>query len=219
MREGARRFVLTDRQREQLDRFEEEFLRFNSKHNLISSETEDRFYERHVLHCLTLARRTFPAGSVVVDWGTGGGLPAIPLAICFPEVTVHAVDAVRKKILAVQAMGRRLELDNLHAWHGRAEAWPGAAHYSVSRATAPLVDLWTWHRRVRRPWDGPLTDDAWRPGLLCLKGGDLRDEIEALRDPFSSTQVELHPVRSLLERDLFADKYVVEVHDRPRAPA
>ena len=121
--------------------------------------------------------------------GSGGGLPAIPLAAAFPAVTVHAVDAVEKKIQAVRTMGRRLGLDNLHPWHGRAEAWPGGAVFSVSRATAPLVDLWTWHVRIRRAADR-AGEGHWRPGLVCLKGGDLGDEIAALRDAYPLVEVE-----------------------------
>ena len=204
---------LTAAQREQLVAFEQELLRFNRRFNLISRETEAAFAERHILHSLALAHRRFPDGSVVVDWGTGGGLPAIPLAITFPEVEMHAVDAVGKKIQAVRAMGRRLGLANLHPWHGRAEAWPGRAHFSVSRATAPLRDLWRWHARARHT-ERPVQEDAtWPPGLICLKGGDLTDEVDALQRAFPAVQIQTTPLESRFGRPYFAEKYIVQVFD------
>ena len=90
--------VLTAEQKEKLEALEEHLLRFNQRVNLISPETEGAFRTRHLLHCLTLTVRGFPDGCAIVDWGTGGGLPAIPLAICEPEVTVVGVDSVGKKV-------------------------------------------------------------------------------------------------------------------------
>ena len=204
---------LTAEQREQLAAFERQLVQFNRRHNLISRETEAAFAERHVMHSLVLAHRRFPDGSVVVDWGTGGGLPAIPLAIVFPTVEVHAVDAVGKKIQAVRAMGRRLGLANLHPWHGRAEDWPGTTHFSVSRATAPLRDLWRWHERARSTERPVREHETWRPGLICLKGGDLTDEIDILQRAFPATQILTTPLQSLLGPSYFAEKAIVEVFD------
>jgi 16S rRNA (guanine527-N7)-methyltransferase len=203
---------LTAGQREQLDAFEEELLRFNQRVNLISPETEDDFRTRHLLHCLTLTVREFPDGCTIVDWGTGGGLPAIPLAICFPEVTVVGVDSVGKKSRAVRTIARRLGLENCFTWNGRAEAWTGEAHHSVSRATAPLADLWRWHCRVAVPLADALSDDAWPPGLLALKGGDLSDEIADLHEFDSDVKVERHPLQPLLGRNgFFGEKEIVAV--------
>ena len=202
---------LSAAQREQLDAYAEQLQRFNPKINLISPDTEPHIHERHLLHSLALTWRGFPPGSRVVDWGTGGGLPAIPLAIAFPEIVVFAVDSVGKKVRAVRAMVRRLGLDNLFAWNGRAEGWTGSAHYSVSRATAPLADLWRWHRRIV-DFQVPSADgDVWAPGLICLKGGDLADEIADLHAEDPSVTVEQHPLRPLLGRDYFADKYIITV--------
>ena len=212
---------LTDAQRARLQDYRRLLVSYNRKLNLISPATEEEADERHLLHSLVLAQHRFPAGSTVVDWGTGGGLPAIPLAICFPEVTVHAVDAVRKKVQAVNAMARRLGLTNLEAWHGRAEAWPGRTHYSVSRATAPLATLWTWHHRVSTaplpgaPLPGADAAAGWAPGLLCLKGGDLAEEIAALREVAPEVEVTQHPLEPLLGRSYFREKYLLEVRERP----
>ncbi|HET6567189.1 MAG TPA: 16S rRNA (guanine(527)-N(7))-methyltransferase RsmG [Rhodothermales bacterium] len=197
----------TATQHEQLAAYARLLKEFNRKINLISRESEAEIDIRHIRHVLALASKPFPSGSIVVDWGTGGGLPAIPLAICFPDVTVHAVDSVGKKVHAVQAMARRLGLTNLKAWHGRAEQWPGRTHYSVSRATAPLVDLWTWHTRVAEPFFPPPDVEMWQPGLICLKGGDLRAEIDELhlRHPDVGVTV------TNLDSDSFEEKVIVEV--------
>ena len=202
---------LSDAQREQFDAYANRLRRINRKINLISPDTEPHIRERHLLHCLALTWRGFPAGSRIVDWGTGGGLPAIPLAIAFPEIEVFAVDSVGKKVRAVRAMARRLGLKNLFVWNGRAEDWTGSAHYSVSRATAPLADLWRWHRRIVDPDVPSSDDDVWAPGLICLKGGDLSVEIADLRVIDEAVQVEQHLLRPLLGRSYFADKYIVTV--------
>lgn len=205
--------ALTTEQLEKLEAYEEQLLRFNQRVNLISPETEGDFRTRHLLHCLTLTARDFPAGSTIVDWGTGGSLPAIPLAICFPEVTVVGVDSVGKKVRAVRTMVRRLGLGNCFAWKGRAENWDEEAHYSVSRATAPLVDLWHWHRRVAAGLDGPTDKTEWGAGLLALKGGDLRDEIADLRSADPDVEIERHRLKPLLGRNgFFEEKEIVAVH-------
>lgn len=187
-------------------------LRFNKRVNLISPETESDFRTRHLLHCLTLTVRNFPKGGTIVDWGAGGGLPALPLAICYPSVTVVGVDSVGKKVRAVRTIARRLGLDNCYAWKGRAEDWTGETHYSVSRATAPLATLWQWHRRVAVDLDASVGDDAWAPGLLTLKGGDLSDELEALRAADPDVEIERLSLESLLGRNgFFGEKEIVGV--------
>ena len=201
----------TDVQREQLRSFQVQLLSFNSRINLISSQTEAQFLEHHLLHVLTLTYKSFPDGSTIVDWGTGGGLPAIPLAIMFPEVTVYAVDAVQKKINVVQVIARRLGLKNLHAWNGRAESWPGEAHYSVSRATASLATLYRWHMRAFNPEPLPLDAPHWNPGLICLKGGDLYMEIKELRQRHPAIDVTQIPLSSIIDSPFFKGKEIVAV--------
>ena len=181
---------LSEQQRAQLVAYERELLHLNGHVNLISRATAQQVHQRHVLHCLTLAGRPFPEGARLVDWGTGGGLPAIPLAIAFPHVTIHAVDTAKKKIWAVRKMARQLGLENVQAWTGQADEWPGSAHFSVSRAVAPLVTLWRWHARIGRDTSHCQYGDAWRPGLVCLKGGDLDTEITSLKDADPEVQVE-----------------------------
>lgn len=200
-------------QQDQLAAYQEQLLHLNQRINLISRETEPLFAERHLLHSLALAHRGFPDGCTVVDWGTGGGLPAIPLAIVFPEITVYAIDAVGKKMQALQVMARRLALDNVHPWHGRAEEWPGTLDYSVSRATAPLTNLWQWHVRARGSKTQPSAENHWHPGLICLKGGDLSGEITALTQVFPNVNIKKTDLERLLDRSYFWDKYIVEIYE------
>ncbi len=171
-------------QRKKLRTYAELLQKYNQQVNLLSRRTTPEGFMEHIQECLALARCQFPAGSVLADWGTGGGLPAIPLAIMFPEVKIHAVDAVQKKILAVRAFKRELDLPNLSPWHGRAEKFSFPIQYSVSRGTAPLCTLWEWHTRVATP----------KGALYCLKGGDLRAEQKALETAHPMVKITLLPV-------------------------
>lgn len=202
--------VLTEAQRERLQRFQELALGFNAKLNLYSDASAEHFWQRHVLHSLALAVRPFPSGSRVVDWGTGGGLPGLPLAVLFPDVEFVLVDSVGKKIRAVQTMARRLGLGNVMAWHGRAEEWEGNATHSVSRATAPLATLWSWHERIARP-TAASEAEAWPPGLFCLKGGDLEDEIAALTTIAPKLEVLRLPLPEVLPDPYFRTKVLLAV--------
>ncbi|MDE2771008.1 MAG: 16S rRNA (guanine(527)-N(7))-methyltransferase RsmG [Bacteroidota bacterium] len=175
-------------QREKLSAFAQLLQQYNRRLNLVSRRTTNRGFLQHIQECLALAAFRFEKGSSLVDWGTGGGLPAIPLAIVFPEVTVYAVDAVQKKIFAVNSFKRQLDLPNLQPWHGRAERFVHRINHSVSRATAPLCTLWGWHERA-------AIQDRNGPGALyCLKGGDLSAELEALRKANSSVHVKIKPI-------------------------
>lgn len=202
--------TLTDRQEKQLYAYEELLRKFNRRLNLVSPETVDEIWDLHIRHSLCVLRRSFPEGSAIVDWGTGGGLPAIPLAIARPDVTVYAVDSVGKKVRAVRTFARRLGLENLFGWNGRAEKWTGKAQYSVSRATAPLVDLWSWHERVYEPPE-EVSESDWSPGLICLKGGDLSGEIRDLHEHSPAATVAEEQIQPLLGDDHFRLKRIVSV--------
>ncbi len=180
--------TLQTQQREKLLAFSELLQRYNRRLNLLSRRTAGKGFMQHIQECLVLAAYRFENGSSLVDWGTGGGLPAIPLAIMFPEVTVHAVDAVQKKIFAINTFKRQLDLPNLQPWHGRAEGFVHRINNSVSRATAPLCTLWSWHERVA------IQDRSGVGELYCLKGGDLNAELEALRKAYSGVQIKIKPV-------------------------
>lgn len=184
--------LLTDEQHGQLREFERLFVHINASVNLVSRPSEAGFWNQHILQCLAWAQRGFPQGAVVVDWGTGGGLPAVPLSIVFPEVLFYAVDANRRKQFAVRHFRRQLNLPNLHAWHGRAESFPHQVDYSVSRATATLDTLWAWHQNVARR-SLVTTMNQWHPGLICRKGSDLGAETKKLRTRFKNVAVETIP--------------------------
>lgn len=202
--------ALDPHQRARLDAYTAELERVNQRVNLVARPASQEDLRRHVRHCLALATRPFPDGAVVVDWGTGGGLPAVPLAVAFPGVRFVAVDAVGKKTEAVRLFARRLDLDNLEVWNGRAEAYDGPApHYAVSRATAPLAALWGWFSHVREPLPS-VPDGAWEPGLLALKGGDLTAEIADLKAAASGVEVRQVRLDAVLGPE-WADKWRVHV--------
>ena len=200
---------LSQSQREQLDVFSSEFIRVNKRVNLVAAATTPLFEERHLVHSLALAHLRFPDGSTVVDFGTGGGLPAIPLAIRFPNVRFVAVDAVYKKTEAVRLFVRRLGLENVDVWNGRAEDWRGEAHYAVSRATAPLAHLWSWLDRVFARYPDSVPDDCWPQGLVALKGGDLTAEINALLAAYPGPKIIGYDLLNLLGRPYFEHKQIL----------
>lgn len=161
---------LNSKQKERFDALRGLYQDWNSKINVISRKDMDAFYERHVLHSLAIARfRSFAAGKVVLDAGTGGGFPGIPLAICFPEAQFVLVDSIAKKIRVVQDVAKQLQLENVSVFNDRAENVSKKVDFVVSRATAPFSDLVKWTRDLL-----PRGKDG---GLIALKGGDLENEL------------------------------------------
>ncbi len=171
-------------QREKLQTYAKLLQNYNKRLNLLSRRTTTEGFIEHIQECLAFVEQPFTAGSSLADWGTGGGLPAVPMAVMLPEVKVYAVDSAQKKNHAVKAFKRELDLPNLYPWHGQAEEFPFEIQCSVSRATASLRTLWRWHVRVATP--GGI--------LYCLKGGDLRDEQKDLAAAFPTVQIKQVPV-------------------------
>lgn len=197
---------LNPRQKEQLAQLQPLYSEWNQRINLISRKDIDRLYSRHVLHSLAIARvLTLGKGERIMDLGTGGGFPGIPLAILFPQARFWLVDRIGKKILAVEQLASALGLDNVTAVKGRGQDQPGPFDYVVTRAVAPLKDLWTWS------WDriAPGRGEKGLPhGLLALKGGDLREEIRAAG---MGPRLRQWPLEELIPELGGEDKYLVFV--------
>jgi 16S rRNA (guanine527-N7)-methyltransferase len=202
---------LDEKQHEQLLAYARELQSVNRQFNLVSRVDESHVQTRHIGHCLALGTRRIPAETAVIDWGTGGGLPAIVLGILFPDTSVLGVDSNQKKTRSVDLFARRLGIPAVRSWHGRAEACIERANLSVSRATAPLKVLWSWHAAVALPPRIETREDVWKDGLLCLKGGQLDAEIAALTAEFPNVIVERTPLRQLTSDPYFETKEIVHV--------
>lgn len=169
---------LSDTQRQQFEALGELYTDWNAKINVISRKDIGNLYEHHVLHSLGIAKVThFKDGSKVMDLGTGGGFPGIPLAIMFPETQFHLVDSIGKKIKVATEVAQSIGLKNVTFAHERAEEEKGKFDFVVSRAVMPLADLVALVRKnIAKQQDNALPN-----GLICLKGGELEREIGAVK--------------------------------------
>jgi len=200
--------ALTGRQIDQFRRLEPLYREWNEKINVISRKDIGALYEKHVLHSLAIAAVIrFAPGAQIVDIGTGGGFPGIPLAIMFPEAEFLLTDSIGKKIRVTKEIAGALGLDHVATFHGRVESVRGREFdYAVSRAVAPLGELWDWIRPAIRK--GRQTG-AFVNGLFCLKGGDLTAEIAD-----SGLRPHLWEMEKIFAEPSLAEKYVVYVPAR-----
>ena len=175
---------LTERQRDQFAALHDLYTEWNAKINVISRKDMESFYEKHVLHSLGIAKvYTFLPEQRVLDVGTGGGFPGIPLAIFFPETQFHLVDSIGKKIKVVLAVADALGLENVRADHGRAEEFKGPYDFIVSRAVTQMQRFVPW---IKGKISQKNLDSERINGLLYLKGGDLAEELGTMKARISS---------------------------------
>lgn len=195
---------LSEQQKAQFAQLAEVYPFWNDQINVVSRKDIESLYLHHVLHSLGIAKfvTEFTPGTRILDVGTGGGFPGIPLAILFPEVQFHLVDSIGKKIKVVREVAAALGLTNVEADHIRAEQLDYKYDFVVSRAVTRLVDFTPWIRNKFERKD----KNGIPNGILYLKGGDLKEEIKEAK-----LKAELHPLSSYFKEDFFDTKYVVYV--------
>lgn len=193
---------LSDIQKQQFQKLEALYEDWNAKINVISRKDIDELYTKHVLHSLAIAKiQKFEPGTFVLDVGTGGGFPGIPLAILFPETRFYLIDVIGKKIKVVQAVAEALELKNVKAEQIRAENVKGDFDFIVSRAVTNMPDFVSWIKsKIKKQQKHELKN-----GILYLKGGDLTEE---LKDFPKATE---YPIASFFDNEFFETKKVVHL--------
>lgn len=194
---------LSQKQKDQFLQLDELYRFWNVRINLISRKDIDKLYLHHILHSLAIAKViSFLPGEKILDVGTGGGFPGIPLAIMFPETNFHLVDSIGKKIKVVQEVSTACNLDNVRASHARAEHINEKFHFVVSRAVTRLSDFYPW---IKGKFEKE-SRNTLKNGILYLKGGDLNDEIKE-----SGLKAELIPLSDYFKEDYFDTKFVVYI--------
>jgi 16S rRNA (guanine527-N7)-methyltransferase len=190
---------ITETQQKQFAALETLYKEWNEKINVISRKDTESLYEKHILHSLGIAKvMAFADGTKVLDIGTGGGFPGIPLAILFPNTSFTLVDSIGKKITGVKGVAESLGLQNVTAHHMRAEQLKEKFHFVVSRAVTQMPVFLTWLR-------GKFEKEQFNPkhnGVLYLKGGDLAEELAGLK-------CEIFNLRNYFDGEFFDTKKVV----------
>ena len=194
---------LSEVQREQFQRLGELYPHWNAQINVVSRKDIEKLYLHHVLHSLGIAKFTsFVPGTRILDVGTGGGFPGIPLAILFPEVQFHLIDSIGKKIKVVRSVAEELGLQNVEADHIRAEQVDEQYDFVVSRAVTRLAGFYP---RVANKFSKNHRN-ALANGILYLKGGDLTEELQEAR-----LKSEVFPLSDYFEEDFFDTKQLVYI--------
>lgn len=192
---------LSETQIAQFDRLQELFEDWNSKINVISRKDMDQFYIHHVLHSLGIAKvMEFTPGTKVLDIGTGGGFPGIPLAILFPDTHFHLVDSIGKKITVVKDVAKQLKLSNVEAQQARAEELVRKYDFVISRAVTRMANFYPWVKGKIKKED----INEFQNGILYLKGGDVDEEMEELDKSYV-----VYHLSDYFKEDFFETKKVV----------
>ena len=190
---------LSEYQVEQFQKLEPLYLEWNEKINVISRKDTDFLYEKHILHSLGIAKvMQFAPNTKVLDVGTGGGFPGIPLAIMFPEVEFTLIDSIGKKIKVAQGISDGVGLKNVIAIHGRAEKLKEKYHFVVSRAVTQMPEFLRW---LKGKFEKEQINQKHN-GVLYLKGGDLAEELAGIK-------CEIHQLKNYFEEEFFDTKKVV----------
>lgn len=183
--------------------YEQLLLEWNSKINLISRKNEQAVIEQHILHSLSIAKYiSFQPYTDVLDLGTGGGLPGIPLAIAFPKTHFHLIDGTGKKIVAVKAMINELNLTNASAEQVRAESHHGSYDFVVTRAVAQSAQLIAWTKHLFKDYH----EHEIKNGIIALKGGDLTSEIAETK-----RRVKINHLSTYFTEDFFTEKKLIHI--------
>ena len=194
---------LSSTQLDQLSRMGSFYEAWNQKINLISRKDVEHLYLKHILHSMLVSKWiTFKSGSQILDAGTGGGFPGIPLAILFPQVEFHLVDSVRKKIGAVDALSAELGLVNVRSTHQRVESLQDTYDFVMARAVAKIEIIRKWTRRLIKPDQSNAIPNGW----LLLKGGNLTQELNELPRGSYYEKIEL---ARYCEDPYFDEKYLI----------
>jgi 16S rRNA (guanine527-N7)-methyltransferase len=198
----------TPQQIRQFETLEPLYKEWNEKINVISRKDISSIYLHHVLHSLSIAAiADFPAGTQVIDIGCGGGFPGVPLAIFFPQVSFHLVDSMAKKLKVVEAVCEGAEITNITLQHIRVEEIKNRKFdFAVSRAVAPLKELWQWSRPLLRKQSPGKNQQPIANGLICLKGGDLHQEIFE-----SNTRPKMMSIYKIFKEPYFEEKHILHV--------
>ncbi len=189
-----------------LEKFVQHISEWNEKINLISRKDIDNLWERHILHSLMILKVIdFKGGTKVLDLGTGGGFPGIPLAICFPDTEFHLIDARAKKIKVINEFIDKYDLKNVKAEHIRIEELKAKYDFIVSRAVTTLTKLRAWTRRSFKERD----NNALPNGLIILKGGNPKD----LQNELSHDYLEFFDIHRVLDDEYYKEKYVIYIQN------
>ena len=193
--------TLTEKQVEQFSKLAELYSDWNSKINVISRKDMEHFYVHHVLHSLGISKvMQFQPGTKILDIGTGGGFPGIPLAILFPDCHFHLVDSIGKKITVVKDVAKQLKLSNVEAQQARAEELVRKYDFVVSRAVTRMANFYPWVKNKIRKED----INEYPNGILYLKGGDVDEEMEELGKSYV-----VYHLEDYFKEDFFETKKVV----------
>ena len=192
---------LSQRQKEQFQNLDTLYREWNAKINVISRKDIDNLYEHHVLHSMAIAKIVrFKAGTSILDFGTGGGFPGIPLAILFPECRFHLIDGTGKKVNVAAEVAKAIGLNNVEAVHRRGEEEKGKFDFIVSRAVMPMPDL----VKIVRKNISIKQQNSIANGIIVLKGGDLTAELK----PYHKI-VEVTPISRFFDEEWFKEKNVI----------